>query len=51
MSSVPTVKVYKDGKMMICNESDLDRFRAEGWELAAVEPPKAKQIKAEKSDK
>jgi len=48
MSLVPTVNIYKDGKMMICNKSDLDRFQAEGWALQEAEQPKPqpKRVKA-----
>lgn len=61
---LPTVTVFKNGKGMIVNESDLERFRAEGWALPEVVPEvpvvpaiqpevvpvKGKRSKADKSD-
>jgi len=39
MAKIPTVKMFKGGKLMICNESDVDRFKADGWALQDAPAP------------
>jgi hypothetical protein len=48
MGDIPTVKIFKDGKMMICNKSDFDRFKKEGWALQESESPK--RVKGDKDN-
>lgn len=36
---IPTIYVFKDGRRMRINESDLPRFRDEGWSQADTAKP------------
>lgn len=51
MTGLPTIEMFKDGKRMICNESDRRLFEAQGWGVEVAKPAPAPDLAPKQVEK